>query len=56
MKKARPTNFQNVTCTKCENEGHSKPGMKHRRCPGQKGAIKDKRAERLPFQDRGVWN
>lgn len=55
-KKARATGFQDVTCSKCENTGHSKSGSKHRRCPGQKGAIKDKRAERLSFQDRGVWS
>jgi len=54
-KKDRPTPARNVKCDKCELDGHSVPGSRHRRCGGSKDApLKDKH-NKPEIADRGVW-
>jgi hypothetical protein len=54
-KKNRPTPARNATCDKCNMQGHTIIGSRHRRCGGSEGApLKDK-DKKPQIADRGIW-
>ena len=45
-----------VKCNKCGIKAMGIPNHRHRRCGGGEGQVpKAKRAERLPYEERGMW-
>ena len=56
MKRTRALHGESTKCALCGTTAHGIPGRRHRRCGGSTGAsVREKRAERLPAQERGKW-